>query len=248
MKLLEGKVAIVTGASRGIGRAIALGFAQQGARLVLNASTLSDALSETQDQVRELGAECALACGPVQEAASARLMVSTAADRFGGLDILVNNAGVTRDKPLLLMTEEEFDLVHAVNMRGVYQCSREAVREMMKKRSGRIISISSISAISGRPGQCNYAAAKAGVVGFTKSLAREVGKQNILVNALLVGVIDTAMTKSMQPATKAEVQRVIPLNRIGRAEEVAGPCVFLASDFSTFVTGTTINISGGGYV
>lgn len=248
MTLLFGKTAIVTGASRGIGRAIALAFIGQGARVVLNASRGSPALSETEEIIHGMGGECAIVSGLVQDAMTARQMVATAVNRFGGLDILVNNAGITRDKPLLLMSENEFDDVYAVNMRGVYQCSREAIREMMKKRSGRIISISSISAISGRPGQCNYAASKAGVVGFTKSLAREVGKQNILVNALLVGVIDTEMTKQMPPATKLELQRVSPLGRMGRAEEVANSCVFLASELSTFVTGTTLNVSGGGYV
>ena len=194
MKLLEHKSAIVTGASRGIGRAIALEYARQGARLVLNASRMSEPLAETAAMVREIGGRCELVPGSVTEAATARAMVERAVVAFGKLDVLVNNAGVLNDKPLLMMSEKDFDEVISVNLRGVYQCSREAVREMMKQRSGRIISISSISALSGRPGQCNYAAAKAGLVGFTKSLAREVGRFNVLANVLFVGVIDTDPT------------------------------------------------------
>ena len=246
--LLDGKSAIVTGASRGIGRAIALEYARQGARLVLNASRMSEALAETAALVRDLGGRCELVPGSVTEAATARAMAERAVAAFGKLDVLVNNAGVLNDKPLLMMSEQDFDQVLAVNLRGVYQCSREAVREMMKQRSGRIISISSISALSGRPGQCNYAAAKAGLMGFTKSLAREVGRFNVLANVLFVGVIDTDMTRRMSRAAMAEVRRIISLDRIGRPEEVARPCVFLASDLSTFITGTSINVSGGGYV
>ena len=247
-KLLDGKSAIITGASRGIGRAIALEYARQGARLVLNASRMSEALAETAALVRDLGGRCELVPGSVTEALTARAMAERAVAAFGKLDVLVNNAGVLNDKPLLMMSEQDFDQVLAVNLRGVYQCSREAVREMMKQRSGRIISISSISALSGRPGQCNYAAAKAGLMGFTKSLAREVGRFNVLANVLFVGVIDTDMTRRMSRAAMAEVRRIISLDRIGRPEEVARPCVFLASDLSTFITGTSINVSGGGYV
>ena len=248
MRLLEGRSAIVTGASRGIGRAIALEYARQGADLVLNASAMSEALAGTAAAVRGLGARCETVPGSVAEAATARALVEGAVGAFGKLDVLVNNAGIVRDKPLLMMGEEEFDEVLAVNLRGVYQCSREAVREMMKQRGGRIISISSISALSGRPGQCNYAAAKAGVMGFTKSLAREAGKFNVLVNALFVGVVDTDMTRRMPRAAKTKLRQTIPLDRIGLPEEVAGPCVFLGSDLSSFVTGTSINVSGGSYV
>ena len=248
MRLLEGRSAIVTGASRGIGRAIALEYARQGADLVLNASVMSDGLAGTAAAVRDLGVRCETVPGSVAEAATARALVEGAVGAFGKLDVLVNNAGIVRDKPLLMMGEEAFDQVLAVNLRGVYQCSREAVREMMKQRSGRIVSISSISALSGRAGQCNYAAAKAGVMGFTKSLAREAGKFNVLVNALFVGVIDTDMTRRLPRDAKTKLRQAIPLDRIGRPEEVAGPCVFLGSDLSSFVTGTSINVSGGSYV
>ncbi len=248
MQLLEGKSAIVTGASRGIGRSIAIEYARFGANLVINASRLSEELEQTANMVREQGRLCEIVVGTVNAADTAKAMVAAAVEAYGKLDILVNNAGITNDKPLLMMSEDDFDDVLAINLRGVYQCSREAIREMMKQRSGRIISISSISALSGRSGQCNYAAAKAGIVGFTKSLAREMGKFNVLANALFVGVIDTNMVWRMAPAAKKEVEKSIPLNRIGKPSEVAGPCVFLASDLSTFVTGTTINVSGGGYV
>ena len=248
MKLLDGKSAIVTGSSRGIGRSIALEYARQGACVVLNASRPSDALAETAEAIRDLGGRCETVPGSVAEGATARVLVQRAVDAFGRLDILVNNAGVVRDKPLVMMSEKEFDEVIAVNLRGVYQCSREAARQMMKQRHGRIISISSVAALAGRPGQCNYTAAKAGIVGFTKSLAREAGKFNVLANALFVGVIDTEMARRMPPAANKELRQLIPLQRVGRPEEVAGPCVFLGSDLSTYVTGTTINVSGGSYV
>ena len=248
MKLLEGKSAIITGASRGIGRSIALEYARQGASLVINASSASEALNETAAAIRDLGAKCETVPGSVAEEATARALVRKALDAFGALDILVNNAGIVRDKPLVMMSEKDFDDVLAVNLRGVFQCSREAVRQMMKQRSGRIVSISSISALAGRPGQCNYSAAKAGIVGFTKSLAREAGKFNVLANALFVGVIESEMSRRMPPAASRELRQLNPLQRMGRPEEVAGPCVFLGSDLSTYVTGTTINVSGGSYV
>ena len=248
MKLLEGKSAIVTGASRGIGRSIALEYARQGASVVLNASRASDALSAAAAEIRELGGRCTTVPGSVTEAATARALVDKAVEAFGKLDGLINNAGIVRDKPLVMMSEQEFDEVLAVNLRGVYQCSREAVRVMMRQRSGRIISISSVAALGGRPGQCNYTAAKAGIVGFTKSLAREAGKFNVLANALFVGVVETEMSRRMPPAAKKELRQYIPLERMGRPEEVAGPCVFLGSDLSTYVTGTTVNVSGGSYV
>ena len=248
MKLLDGKSAIVTGGSRGIGRAIALEYARQGASLVLNASRASGALTETAEAIRGMGTRCETVPGSVTEEATARALVQKAVDAFGQLDILVNNAGIVRDKPLVMMSEKEFDEVLAVNLRGVYQCSREAVRQMMKQRHGRIISISSVAALAGRPGQCNYTASKAGIVGFTKSLAREAGRYNVLANALFVGVMETDMYRRMPAAAKKELRQFIPLQRVGRPEEVAGPCVFLGSDLSTFVTGTTINVSGGSYV
>ena len=176
MKLLEGRSAIVTGASRGIGRSIALEYARQGAALVLNASRASDALTETVAEIRDMGGRCESVSGSVVEEVTARALVEKAVAAFGKLDILVNNAGIVRDKPLVMMSEREFDEVLAVNLRGVYQCSREAVRQMMKQRHGRIISISSVAALAGRPGQCNYTAAKAGIVGFTKSLAPRGGQ------------------------------------------------------------------------
>ena len=247
MKLLEGKSAIVTGASRGIGRCIAVEYARQGAALVLNASRASDALTETAAVIRDLGGRCETVPGDIAEGSTARALVDKTVEAFGRLDILVNNAGIVRDRPLVMMSEREFDEVIAVNLRGVYQCSREAARQMMKQRCGRIISISSVAALSGRPGQCNYTAAKAGIVGFTKSLAREAGKFNVLANALFVGVVDTEMSRRMPPAVSRELRKLIPLQRVGQPEEVVGPCVFLGSDLSTYITGTTINVSGGSY-
>ncbi|WP_068089052.1 SDR family NAD(P)-dependent oxidoreductase [Polycladidibacter stylochi] len=247
MRLLEDKVAIITGASRGIGRAIALEFAKNGANVVVNSTKPSELMEETIRLIEETGASCTAVYGSVEKESTARELVDSAVRRHNKLDILINNAGVTRDKPLMLMREDEFDDVMSVNLKGTYQCSREAARQMMKQRRGRIIQVSSISALSGRPGQCNYSASKAAVVGFTKSLARELGKFNVLVNALYVGVIDTEMTRKMPASAHKEITRNIPLGRIGTPLEVAGPCVFLGSDLSTFVNGTTINISGGAY-
>jgi len=214
---------------------------------LLAASRAAGAVAETAALVRDLGGSCETVPGDVAEGSTARALVEKTVEAFGRLDILVNNAGIVRDRPLVMMGEKDFDAVLAVNLRGVYQCSREAVRQMMKQRHGRIISISSVAALSGRPGQCNYTAAKAGIVGFTKSLAREAGKYNVLVNALFVGVVDTEMSRRMPPAVSRELRKLIPLERIGRPEEVAGPCVFLGSDLSTYITGTTINVSGGSY-
>lgn len=248
MPMLIGRVALVTGAARGIGAAIARCFAEQGAQLVLNSRTDSCALAETLAAVEALGARAITCTGDVGDAAVAQRMVSVALEAFGRVDVLVNNAGAIRDRPLPFMKEADWDEVMSTNLKGAFLCSKAALRPMLKQRSGRIINIASITALAGRPGQTNYGAAKAGLIGFTKSLARETASNNVLVNAAVVGVIDTRMTRQIPRQTLSEIAGMVPMGRVGRPEEVANVCLFLASELSSYVTGTTINVSGGGYI
>lgn len=248
MQMLNGKVALVTGAARGIGAAIAQCFAAQGASVLLNSRSDSSALAATLASVRELGVPAITSIGDVGDAAFAQRMVADALDAFGSVDVLVNNAGVIRDRPLPFMKESDWDDVIATNLKGAFLCSKAALKPMLKQRAGRIINIASITALAGRPGQTNYGAAKAGLIGFTKSLARETAPHNVLVNAAVVGVIDTRMTRQIPRATLDEIAAMVPLGRVGRPDEVANVCLFLASELSSYVTGTTINVSGGGYI
>lgn len=248
IQMLSGKVALVTGASRGIGAAVAACFAAHGADLVLNSRSESMALATTQASVETLGARAITCIGDVGDSNLGQRMVSTALEKFGRVDVLVNNAGVIRDRPLPFMKEEDWDEVISTNLKAAFLCSKAAIKPMLKQREGRIINIASITALSGRPGQVNYGAAKAGLIGLTKSLAREAAPHNVLVNAAVVGVIDTRMTRQIPRETLKEISDMVPLGRLGRPEEVANVCLFLASDLSSYVTGTTINVSGGGYI
>ncbi|WP_310452583.1 3-oxoacyl-ACP reductase FabG [Sulfuritalea sp.] len=247
-KMLAGSTAIVTGAARGIGAAIAGCFARHGANVVLNSRSDSTALKETLAQIERSGGKAITSIGDVADAGYVPSLVATALEHFGTVDILVNNAGVIKDRPLTFLKESEWDEVINTNLKGAYLCSKAAIKPMLQKRAGRIINISSITALSGRPGQTNYGAAKAGLIGFTKSLAREFAGHNVLVNAVVVGVIDTRMTKQIPRDTLKEISKMVPLGRIGTPDEVANVCLFLASDMSSYVTGTTINVSGGGYI
>ncbi|MBC7982682.1 MAG: 3-oxoacyl-ACP reductase FabG [Candidatus Obscuribacterales bacterium] len=246
--MLKGKTAIVTGAARGIGAAIATTFASHGANVVLNSRSESDALRETTAAIERINAKALVSVGDVSDEAYAREMVASTVAKFGGVDILVNNAGVIRDSQLALMKQQEWNEVIGVNLGGAFNCSKAVIREMMKKRWGRIVNVSSITALGGRSGQTNYGAAKAGLIGLTKSLAREVAPFNILVNAAVVGVIDTRMTRQIPRDALAEISEAVPLGRIGRPDEVASVCLFLASEMSSYVTGTALNVSGGGYI
>lgn len=246
--MLAGRTAIVTGAARGIGGAIALEFARQGANVVLNARSDSAALHERVAAIEALGACAVASVGSIADAAYAPTLVATALERFGALDILVNNAGVIKDRPLSFLKEADWDEVVDTNLKGAFLCSKAAIKPMIHQRAGRIINIASISALAGRPGQTHYAAAKAGLIGFTRSLAREAARYNVLANAAVVGVIDTRMTRQIPRETLKEIAAMVPLGRIGQPEEVAKVCLFLASDMSSYVTGTTINVSGGGYI
>lgn len=248
MRLLEGKVALVTGAARGIGAAIAACFAAQGAHVVLNSRSDSAALAETLACIGQQGVRVMSCVGDVADPAVSQRMVNSAMESFGRVDVLVNNAGVIRDRPLTFMREADWDDVIATNLKGAFLCSKAALKPMLKQRAGRIINIASITALSGRPGQSNYGAAKAGLIGFTRSLACETAPHNVLVNAAVVGVIDTRMTRQIPRETLSTIAGMVPMGRIGRPEEVANVCLFLASELSSYVTGTTINVSGGGYI
>lgn len=242
---LEGKVAIVTGASRGIGKEIALSLANEGANVVVNYSGSEAKANETVQQIINMGQEAiAFRCN-VAEADSVQEMLKTTISHFGKLDILVNNAGITRDNLLMRMKENEWDDVINTNLKGVFHCIKAASRQMMKQRAGRIINISSIVGASGNPGQANYVAAKAGVVGLTKTAAMELAARFITVNAIAPGFIQTDMTDELPVEVKENMLKQIPLGHFGEARDIAKLAVFLASDDSKYITGQTLHVNGG---
>lgn len=245
---LENRVAIITGSSRGIGRAIALTFANHGCRVVLNHTQDGKDIDQTCEQLEAIHADYRVFRGSVADSKFVEEMAKAVVNEWGQIDVLVNNAGINRDKPAMLLSEGDWDDVINTNLKGVFLCSKAVIKPMIKRHSGRIINISSLTAVAGREGQSNYGAAKAGVIGLTKSMARELGPYNILVNALVVGLIDTLMTKKLPRNIQADLKKIIPLGRIGEPQEVANTCLFLASDFSSYITGSTINCSGGGYM
>ncbi|MBS4784572.1 MAG: 3-oxoacyl-[acyl-carrier-protein] reductase [Clostridiales bacterium] len=242
---LTGKTAVVTGGSRGIGRAICQKLAAQGANIVLNYAGNEAAAQETERLCRELGAEVLTLRGDVSDPDACTRLVEQTLERFGAIDILVCNAGITRDNLLMRMSDAEFDQVIATNLKGTFNCMRAAVRPMMRKRRGRIISISSVVGVMGNAGQINYAASKAGVIGMTKSLAREVASRGITVNAVAPGFIRTDMTEVLSDGVKEGILRSIPLGELGSAEDVANTVLFLASDEAAYLTGQVIGVDGG---
>jgi 3-oxoacyl-[acyl-carrier protein] reductase len=246
--MLTGKVALVTGASRGIGRAIALRLAEAGADVIVNYSGSEAAAAETVAKVKEFGRRATMIRANVGISEEVESMFKTALDEFGRIDILVNNAGITRDNLIMRMKEEEWDDVLAVNLKGVFNCIKAATRPMMKQRSGRIINITSVVGVLGNPGQANYVAAKAGVIGLTKTTARELASRNITVNAVAPGFIDTDMTAGLPEEVKASMLAQIPLGRLGQADEVAKVVTFLASDAASYMTGQTLHVDGGMYM
>ena len=239
---LEGKVAIVTGASRGIGRAVAINLAQSGADVVVNYSGSEGAAQETVEAVQALGRKAIKIKANVDEVAS---MVEEAHKEFGHIDILVNNAGITRDGLLMRMKDEDFDAVIDINLKGVYLVTKAVSKIMMKQRSGHIINMTSVVGVMGNAGQTNYAASKAGVIGFTKSCAKELASRGITVNAIAPGFINTDMTDVLPEKVKEAMVTEIPLGRMADAEEVATVVTFLASDFANYITGQVINVDGG---
>ncbi|WP_409305961.1 3-oxoacyl-[acyl-carrier-protein] reductase [Peribacillus sp. SCS-155] len=242
---LAGKVALVTGASRGIGREIALELARQGANVAVNYSGNEAKANEVVNEIKSFGRDAiAIQCN-VSESESVTEMVKKVIETFGSLDILVNNAGITRDNLLMRMKEEEWDDVINTNLKGVFLCTKAATRQMMKQRSGRIINIASIVGVSGNPGQANYVAAKAGVIGLTKTAAKELASRGITVNAVAPGFIATDMTEKLTEEVKEGMLSQIPLARLGDPKDIAGVAVFLASDASRYMTGQTLHVDGG---
>ena len=248
MSKVEGKVALVTGASRGIGRAIALALAEAGADVIVNYAGSEAAAADTAASIQAMGRRAITVRANVGKADEAEQLVKTSLDQFGKIDILVNNAGITRDNLIMRMKEEEFDQVIETNLKGVFNCLKFVTRPMMKQRSGRIINISSVVGALGNPGQANYVAAKAGVIGLTKSAARELASRGITVNAVAPGFIETDMTETLPEGTREQLLAGIPLARLGRPEDVAKAVLFLASDDASYMTGQTIHIDGGMYM
>ena len=244
-KLLEGKTAIVTGGGRGIGRAISVKLASEGANVVICDIAINEAAEETVKLIEAQGVKAAAFKADVTSPEDAENLFKQATEEFGAVDILVNNAGVTRDNLLMRMKEEEFDLVIATNLKGTYNMMKAAARPMMKARYGRIVNISSVVGIYGNAGQVNYSASKAGVIGMTKSLAKELGSRGITVNAVAPGFIETDMTKVLSDELKAEMVKNIALGRPGQPEDVAKVVAFLASDEAAYVTGQVIECAGG---
>jgi 3-oxoacyl-[acyl-carrier protein] reductase len=242
---LEGKAALVTGASRGIGREIALELARQGANVAVNFSGSEAKANEVVDEIKALGRDAVAIKCDVSNTQEVTEMVKVSIDRFGKLDILINNAGITRDNLLMRMKEEEWDDVINTNLKGVFLCTKAVTRQMMKQRVGRIINIASVVGVSGNPGQANYVAAKAGVIGLTKTTAKELASRNITVNAVAPGFITTDMTDKLSEEVKAEMLKQIPLARLGEAKDIAKITAFIASDDSSYITGQTFHVNGG---
>jgi 3-oxoacyl-[acyl-carrier protein] reductase len=242
---LEGKVALVTGASRGIGREIALELARLGANVAVNYSGSEAKANEVVDLIKEMGRDAFSVQCDVSKSEAVTSMVKETIERFGKLDILVNNAGITRDNLLMRMKDDEWDDVININLKGVFLTTKAVTRQMMKQRSGRIINIASIVGVSGNPGQANYVAAKAGVIGLTKTTAKELASRNITVNAIAPGFITTDMTDKLTEEVKAEMLKVIPLARFGEAKNIATVVAFLASEDSAYMTGQTLHVDGG---
>ena len=243
--MLEGKIALVTGASRGIGRAIAIAFAREGANVIINYNGNKEKALEVKEKIEEYGVQADIYPCNIADESAVKEMFDFVIKKYGTVDILVNNAGITIDGLMLKMTAKEFDSVIDINLKGVFYCAKCACRIMMKQRYGRIINMSSVVGVTGNVGQVNYAASKAGVIGLTKSLAKEMGQRQITVNAIAPGYIDTDMTKQLPEAIKEKILDTIPLKRIGTPEDIAESCVFLASDKASYITGQVIGINGG---
>lgn len=245
MKLLQNKTALITGASRGIGKGIAIEFAKQGANIAFTFNASVEAAKELEKELETFGIK---AKGYQSNAANfdaAQELVKNVLDDFGALQILINNAGITKDNLLMRISEEDFDKVIEVNLKSVFNLTKAVIRPMMKQREGSIINMSSVVGVKGNAGQTNYAASKAGILGFTKSVALELGSRNIRCNAIAPGFIETEMTAKLDEKTVNEWRNSIPLKRGGSPEDVANACIFLASNLSSYITGQTLNVDGG---
>lgn len=245
MKLLEGKTAIITGGSRGIGKAICVRFAQEGCNVAFTDLAVNDAALALEKELQAMGVKAKAYASDASSFADSERVVNDIMKDFDRVDALVNNAGITKDTLLMRMTEEQWDAVINVNLKSVFNLTKAVQKVMLKQRSGSIVNISSVVGVSGNAGQANYSASKAGIIGFTKSVAKELGSRNIRSNAVAPGFIITEMTGKLSPEVVAEWQKGIPLGRGGTPEEVANTCLYLASDLSSYVTGQTIIVCGG---
>lgn len=243
--MLKGKTALVTGSSRGIGRAIALALAEKGANIAVNYAGNETKAEEVVQELKDLGVEAIKIRANVADEQDVKAMIKEVIKTFGTLDILVNNAGITRDNLLMRMKVEEFDDVIETNLKGAFLCTKAVTRQMMKQRAGKIINIASIVGVSGNAGQANYVAAKAGMIGLTKSTAKELASRNILVNAIAPGFITTDMTDVLTNEQKTAILSTIPLEKLGEPEDIANVVCFLASDDAKYITGQTIHVDGG---
>ena len=243
--MLNGKVAVVTGASRGIGKAIAVKLAKEGATVIVNYNGSAARAEEVVNQILAEGGQAEAVQCNVSEFDEAAQLMDGVIKKYGRVDILVNNAGITRDNLLMKMSEEDFDAVINTNLKGVFNCMKHVSRQMIKQKSGRIINISSVSGILGNAGQINYCAAKAGVIGMTKSFAREVASRGITVNAVAPGFIQTEMTEVLSGAVKAAATEQIPMKHFGTTENIADAVAFLASDAASYITGQVLSVDGG---
>lgn len=245
MKLLDGKVALVTGGSRGIGKGVALKLAEQGAKVVFTYMSSAEKAKAVEDELKAFGEDAKAYQSDAADYAAAEKLIADILNDFGQIDVVVNNAGITRDNLLMRMSEEQWDEIMKTNLKSVFNITKHVQRTMLKQRSGSIINMSSVVGVSGNAGQSNYAASKAGIIGFTKSIAQELGSRNIRCNAIAPGFIATEMTGELGEDTMKEWLKTVPLNRPGDPEDVANAVLFLASDLSAYVSGQTLNVCGG---
>ncbi len=241
----EGRVAVVTGGGRGIGRAIAARLAEEGANVAISYRSNDAAAEETAQKVRDAGAKCEIFKGDVASPEDVRALLAGVSDAFGRVDILVNNAGITRDNLMMRMKEDEFDEVLRTNLKGTYLCTRAALRPMVRARWGRIVNVGSVVGLVGNAGQANYAASKAGIIGFTKSVAREVAQRGITVNAVAPGYVETELTGGLPEGVKEQILAQVPSGRFGEPKEVAEVVAFLSGEGAGYITGQTIAVDGG---
>ncbi len=244
---LEGKVALVTGGAQGIGRAIGLLLAQRGATIVISDINIQKA-EETAKEIETLGRKAMAVQVDVGNYQEVENMVDAIVERFSRIDILVNNAGITRDKLILRMSEEDWDSVIRINLKGTFNCTKAVLKYMSRQRSGKIVNIASVVGMMGNAGQANYSASKAGIIGFTKTIAREFAQRGINVNAIAPGYIQTPMTDVLPEKVKEELRRLIPMERLGQPEDVAQAVLFLVSEASSYITGQVLNVNGGIYM
>ena len=239
------KVALITGGTRGIGKAIAIKFAEQGYNLIINYVSDKTNIEELTEEFKQYNIETLFIKVDVSKYEDCESMVKQSIEKFGHIDVLVNNAGITKDNLILRMSQEDFERVIDINLKGTFNVTKNVVQYMMKKREGKIINLASVVGISGNAGQCNYAASKAGIIGFTKSIAKELASRNILANCIAPGFIDTDMTSVLNENVKENIHSQIPLKRMGNSKEVANLVYFLAGEENTYITGQVINIDGG---